>query len=82
MFEFPFLQKVRPNANESLGIEVLKSRAFFTEAHWYWIGVGALIGYVLLFNAGFVLALTYLNGGCLFPIYSKNLIMDQKEVIY
>ncbi|KAF3450816.1 hypothetical protein FNV43_RR06905 [Rhamnella rubrinervis] len=52
---------VRQNANESLGIEVLKSRGFFTKAYWYWIGIGALIGYVLLFNAGFVLALTYLN---------------------
>ncbi|KAF3450819.1 hypothetical protein FNV43_RR06908 [Rhamnella rubrinervis] len=52
---------VRQNANESLGIEVLNSRGFFTKSYWYWIGVGALVGYVLLFNAGFVLALTYLN---------------------
>ncbi|XP_050286353.1 pleiotropic drug resistance protein 1-like isoform X2 [Quercus robur] len=52
---------VLPNSTESLGIEVLKSRGFFTHAYWYWIGVGALIGYILLFNAAFTLVLTYLN---------------------
>jgi hypothetical protein len=46
---------------ESLGVEVLKSRGFFSHAYWYWIGVGALVGYVLLLNAGFTLALTFFN---------------------
>ncbi|GLT54285.1 hypothetical protein SLA2020_274960 [Shorea laevis] len=32
-----------------------------TDGYWYWIGVGALVGYVFLLNAGFTLALTYLN---------------------
>ncbi|KAG2729209.1 hypothetical protein I3843_01G233500 [Carya illinoinensis] len=52
---------VLPNSTESLGIEVLKSRGFFPHAYWYWIGVGGLIGYILVFNAGFTLALAYLN---------------------
>ncbi|KAL0010559.1 hypothetical protein SO802_005667 [Lithocarpus litseifolius] len=52
---------VLPNSTEPLGVEVLKSRGFFTHAYWYWIGVGALIGFILLFNAAFTLALTYLN---------------------
>ncbi|XP_065618258.1 pleiotropic drug resistance protein 1-like, partial [Quercus suber] len=52
---------VLPNSMEPLGVEVLKSRGFFTHAYWYWIGVGALIGFILLFNAAFTLALTYLN---------------------
>ncbi|KAK4782743.1 hypothetical protein SAY86_007117 [Trapa natans] len=47
--------------NEALGVEVLKSRGFFTSAYWYWIGVGALVGFVLLFNFGFTMALKYLN---------------------
>ncbi|XWS11862.1 hypothetical protein CRYUN_Cryun37aG0037500 [Craigia yunnanensis] len=54
-------RRVLPNSTESLGIEVLKSRGFFQDAHWYWIGVGGLIGFVLLFNFFFTLALTYLN---------------------
>ncbi|AES81581.2 putative monosaccharide-transporting ATPase [Medicago truncatula] len=52
---------VLPNSTESLGVEVLKSRSFFTETYWYWICVGALIGYTLLFNFGYILALTFLN---------------------
>ncbi|WJX84448.1 transcription factor [Trifolium repens] len=52
---------VLPNATEPLGVEILKSRGFFTEPYWYWIGVGALIGYTLLFNFGYILALTFLN---------------------
>ncbi|KAK1576082.1 hypothetical protein Q3G72_010784 [Acer saccharum] len=53
--------KILPNSTETLGVAVLKSRGFFTEAYWYWLGVGALIGFTLLFNFGFTLALTYLN---------------------
>ncbi|CAK7336270.1 unnamed protein product [Dovyalis caffra] len=49
------------NSTEPLGIQVLKSRGFFTEAYWYWIGVGATIGFILLFNLCFILALTFLN---------------------
>ncbi|KAK7325204.1 hypothetical protein VNO77_29362 [Canavalia gladiata] len=52
---------VLPNSTEPLGIEVLKSRGFFTHASWYWIGAGALFGFVILLNITFTLALTYLN---------------------
>ncbi|KAJ6434978.1 hypothetical protein OIU84_000261 [Salix udensis] len=52
---------IPPNSTESLGVTVLKSRGIFPEAQWYWIGVGALIGYTLLFNFLFTLALKYLN---------------------
>ncbi|KAF1858637.1 hypothetical protein Lal_00044670 [Lupinus albus] len=54
-------RKVLPNSTETLGILVLKSRGFFAQAYWYWIGVGALIGYAFLFNFLFTLALQYLN---------------------
>jgi hypothetical protein len=49
-------------SNETLGVQVLRSRGVFTEAKWYWIGLGAMLGYTLLFNALFTLALTYLKG--------------------
>ncbi|GAU19345.1 hypothetical protein TSUD_336320 [Trifolium subterraneum] len=52
---------VLPNSTEPLGVEVLKSRGYFTETYWYWIGVVALIGYTLFFNFGYILALTFLN---------------------
>ncbi|KAK7335964.1 hypothetical protein VNO80_28128 [Phaseolus coccineus] len=52
---------VLANSTESLGVEVLKSRGFFTHASWYWIGAGALLGFVALLNITFTLSLTYLN---------------------
>ena len=39
----------------------MKSRGFFAHAYWFWLGLGALFGFVLLFNLGFTLALTFLN---------------------
>ncbi|KAH1107226.1 hypothetical protein J1N35_010994 [Gossypium stocksii] len=53
--------KVIPLANEKLGVLVLKARGCFGKAHWYWIGVGALLGFVLVFNLFYTLALTFLN---------------------
>ncbi|KAJ1438250.1 P-loop containing nucleoside triphosphate hydrolase [Sesbania bispinosa] len=54
-------RKVIPNSNETLGVLILKTRGIFPEAYWYWIGVGALIGYVILYNFLFTLALQYLS---------------------
>ncbi|KAI4355696.1 hypothetical protein L6164_004444 [Bauhinia variegata] len=59
LFSFHF--KVLPNSNKTLGVEVLESRGYFTHAYWYWIGVGALFGFVLVLNIIFTLALTHLN---------------------
>ncbi|XP_050384707.1 pleiotropic drug resistance protein 1-like isoform X3 [Argentina anserina] len=52
---------VLPNSTTSIGVAALKYRGFFTHAYWYWIGAGALIGFVLLLNLCYVLALSYLN---------------------
>ncbi|XP_065849684.1 pleiotropic drug resistance protein 1-like [Euphorbia lathyris] len=48
-------------STETLGVNFLKKRGIFTEPCWYWIGLGALIGYILLFNFLYTLALKYLN---------------------
>ncbi|WVZ69752.1 hypothetical protein U9M48_018488 [Paspalum notatum var. saurae] len=48
-------------SNETLGVQVLNSRGVFAEAKWYWIGFGAMIGFTILFNVLFNLALTYLK---------------------
>ncbi|TVU03324.1 hypothetical protein EJB05_51147, partial [Eragrostis curvula] len=47
-----------PGRNETLGISVLKDRGMFTEAKWYWIGFGALVGYTLLFNLLYTVSLS------------------------
>ncbi|XP_061343431.1 pleiotropic drug resistance protein 1-like isoform X2 [Gastrolobium bilobum] len=64
---------VLSNSTEPLGVEILKSRGFSTQSYWYWIGVGVLIGYTLLFNFGFVLALTYLN-----PIVKHRAVLSKE----
>ena len=44
-----------------LGVAVLESLEVYRNKNWYWIGVGALVGFSILFNVLFTLALTYLN---------------------
>ncbi|XP_041002182.1 pleiotropic drug resistance protein 1-like [Juglans microcarpa x Juglans regia] len=50
-----------PLLKEPLGLVILKTREFFPHAYWYWISVGALTGFTLLFNFLYTLSLTYLN---------------------
>lgn len=56
-----FVRQIPSGSTETVGVTVLKSRGVFPKARWYWIGVGANIGYVILFNFLVILALTYLN---------------------
>ncbi|KAK2363926.1 pleiotropic drug resistance protein [Trifolium repens] len=65
---------VLPNSTNPLGVDVLKSRGFFTESYFYWICFGALIGYTLLFNLGYILALTYLN-----PIEKHQVVKSEQS---
>ncbi|XP_074286390.1 pleiotropic drug resistance protein 1-like [Silene latifolia] len=53
--------KVDPNSSETLGLEVLKEHGFYSSAHWYWLGIAAMVGFWLLFNSLFTLSLTFLN---------------------
>ncbi|KAL0928880.1 hypothetical protein M5K25_000808 [Dendrobium thyrsiflorum] len=64
------------NINEStIGKAILKSRAMFVDGYWYWISIGVLFGFALLFNICFMLALIYLN-----PITnSKAIIVSEEE---
>ncbi|VAH26983.1 unnamed protein product [Triticum turgidum subsp. durum] len=53
--------KTTPSFKRPLGRLVLESRGIFPNTKWYWIGVGALLGYVLLFNILYSVFLTFLN---------------------
>ncbi|WCJ40334.1 ABC transporter G family member 40 [Euphorbia peplus] len=66
--------KVLPNSTEPLGVEVLNSRGFFTHAYWYWIGVGALVGFTLLYNFLFTLALTFLG-----PLQNPQSVVSEED---
>ncbi|GAB2293594.1 transcription factor [Dionaea muscipula] len=53
--------KIPPGSNETAGVTVLNLRGIFPHAYWYWLGAGALLGYIFLFNILYTLALTFLK---------------------
>ncbi|XP_024023080.1 ABC transporter G family member 32 [Morus notabilis] len=68
--------KVLGNITSStLGEAVLKARSLFSESYWYWIGVGALLGYTVLFNALFTFFLSYLN-----PLGRQQAVVSKEEL--
>ncbi|RVW54019.1 hypothetical protein VitviT2T_004694 [Vitis vinifera] len=58
----------------SLGEALLRGRSLFPESYWYWIGVGALLGYAILFNILFTLFLTYLN-----PLGRRQVVVSKEK---
>ncbi|KAG7946277.1 hypothetical protein I3843_14G031600 [Carya illinoinensis] len=63
-----------PNVPEpTVGKVLLRARVLFKYDYWFWIRVGALLGFSLLFNICFILALTLLN-----PLGdSKSVIVEE-----
>ncbi|XVF24912.1 hypothetical protein REPUB_Repub13aG0168400 [Reevesia pubescens] len=45
----------------SLGVQVLRNFDVPNDENWYWIGAGALAGFIVLFNILFTFSLMYLN---------------------
>ncbi|XP_021746286.1 pleiotropic drug resistance protein 1-like [Chenopodium quinoa] len=63
-------------SDSSLGIQVLRSRGVYTNAYWYWIGLGALVGYVLLLNLLYTWTLTYLN-----PLGKPQAMLSEEDLV-
>ncbi|XP_024394096.1 ABC transporter G family member 29 isoform X2 [Physcomitrium patens] len=63
------------DATTELGVAVLQSRGLFPYSYWYWIGVGGLFGFYVLFNLGFTLTLGYMPA-----IGKKQTIMSEQEL--
>ncbi|XP_050232688.1 ABC transporter G family member 32 isoform X2 [Mercurialis annua] len=73
-------KKAGNNTMLSLGETVLKARSLFPESYWYWIGVGALLGYAVLFNFLFTVFLAYLNPiGRQQPVVSKEELQERDK---
>lgn len=49
------------DGSTTLGMAALNNFDAFAEKEWYWIGVAALLGFTILYNVLFTLALMYLN---------------------
>ncbi|KAL5572721.1 hypothetical protein UlMin_022318 [Ulmus minor] len=63
------------DTNSSLGEALLRARSLFREGYWYWIGVGALLGYTVLFNMLFTICLAYLN-----PLGRQQAVVSKEEL--
>ncbi|XP_022732621.1 ABC transporter G family member 32 [Durio zibethinus] len=61
--------------NFSLGEALLRARSYFPESYWYWIGVGALLGYTVLFNIMFTFFLANLN-----PLGKQQAVFSKEEL--
>ncbi|XP_072974963.1 ABC transporter G family member 41-like isoform X2 [Typha angustifolia] len=57
-FLAPRWQKIS-SSNMTIGSQVLTTRGLNYPGYFYWIAVGALIGFIILLNIGFILALTF-----------------------
>nr|GLL29394.1 pleiotropic drug resistance protein 3-like isoform X1 [Ipomoea trifida] len=62
-----------PPTNVTIGDGVLKSRGLNFDGYLYWVSVGALFGFTILFNLGFTLALSFLK-----PPGSRAIISKEK----
>ncbi|KAK9035696.1 hypothetical protein V6N11_077729 [Hibiscus sabdariffa] len=62
------------SSNATLGQRVLEKRGLNFNDYYYWISVGALIGFWLIFNIGFTLALTLLKS----PGSSRAIISHER----
>ncbi|KAM3752373.1 hypothetical protein ACB098_03G013400 [Castanea mollissima] len=54
------------STNATIGQEILKSRGLYFDGYLYWISLGALFGFTIVFNIGYILALSFLKspGSC------------------
>lgn len=68
-----WLQPTSPTNPESIGIGILKAYGQHVEDYWYWIGIGALIGFYIVFNVGFTISLGYMPGKSVFLPHSWSL---------
>ncbi|XP_019054935.1 PREDICTED: pleiotropic drug resistance protein 3-like isoform X1 [Nelumbo nucifera] len=61
------------STNTTIGEQLLESRGLNFNGYFYWISLGALFGFSILFNIGFTLALTFLK-----PPTSRSFISYEK----
>ncbi|KAJ4977274.1 hypothetical protein NE237_002380 [Protea cynaroides] len=60
-FLAPRWQIMSTSTNITLGHQVLQGRGLDFRSYFYWISLAALFGFTILFNLGYVLALTFLK---------------------
>lgn len=66
------LFQIQNGNNVTIGREVLKSHGLDFDGNFFWISVGALLGFAVVFDIGFILALTYLKGKSCLSYYKET----------
>ncbi|KAF6154956.1 hypothetical protein GIB67_018393 [Kingdonia uniflora] len=62
------------STNTTIGIQTLESRGLNFKGYFYWVSLGALFGFSILFNIGFTLALSILKS----PGIARAIISHEK----
>ncbi|KAK1645314.1 hypothetical protein QYE76_063119 [Lolium multiflorum] len=58
----------------TVGKAILKAKGLFTTEGGFWISIGAIVGFAILFNIFYILALTYLS-----PSGNSNTLVSDEE---
>ncbi|XBH95564.1 hypothetical protein VPH35_086106 [Triticum aestivum] len=59
---------------QTVGEAILKAKGYFTRDSGFWVSIGAIVGFTILFNILYLLALTYLSFGS-----SSNTVSDEEN---
>uniref|UniRef100_A0A2C9UZ79 ABC transporter domain-containing protein n=2 Tax=Manihot esculenta TaxID=3983 RepID=A0A2C9UZ79_MANES len=75
MFASRWMDKLASDNVTRLGIAVLENFDIFADEDWYWIGAVALVGFTIVSNVLFTIALMYLN-----PPGNKQAIISEETI--
>ncbi|KAI9117671.1 hypothetical protein K1719_011837 [Acacia pycnantha] len=68
-------KRIGNHSSYTLGKALLRERSLYADSYWYWIGVGAMIGYTVIFNTLFTIFLAYLK-----PLGRKQALVSKEEL--
>ncbi|KAL8537692.1 hypothetical protein ACS0TY_012730 [Phlomoides rotata] len=71
-----WMNKLASDNTTRLGIAILRNFNISSDKNWYWIGVGGLIGFTLLFNILFTLSLMFLS-----PLGKPQAIISKEQAL-
>ncbi|XP_057823291.2 pleiotropic drug resistance protein 1 [Cryptomeria japonica] len=60
---------------DNIGVQLMHSRGLFSDDWWYWLSIGALCGYNILFNVLYTAALHYLD-----PLGKPQALISEEEL--
>ncbi|KAL4636641.1 hypothetical protein ACB092_03G023500 [Castanea dentata] len=67
------------STNTTIGQEILESRGLNFDGYLYWISLGALFGFIIVFNIGYVLALTFLKCRMVLPFTPLTVVFQDVQ---